>query len=340
MYPDIITPPYMKFGDLEEAEKGLASIKRADYSAENFVISEEGKLSFDLQGSKGTKSLPFMSYGMDRMLNELKIPRAFAYKVVDNQLLTHNINELIQLVPDGQVMTEVFEGQEFIAGFHKQFIQPLRDLDFIKALRNHDALQNSNIRHFVRSPHKMRFHYFYPTETIPGFVDNDAISFGGDFVYSEYGIPLSVNLALLIQVCTNGATLTDEFLHFHYKHAGDRVAAKNALDNALYGLVNPENLEGITERLQMMNANRPSEKYLTGIINKMKRLEISDGLAEALDNRELSFMQIFNEVTRVAHTSTFNPDDRIKLEMLGGRMLSDVKIYENRELLNKPISVN
>jgi len=340
MYPDIITPPYLKFNDLEEAEKGLATIKRADYSAKNFVISEEGKLSFDLQGSAGKKSLPFMSSGMIRMLTELKIPRAFAYKVVDNQLLTHNINELIQLVPDGQVMTETYEGTEFIAGFHKQFIQPLRDLDFIKALKTHDALQGAEIRHFVRSPNKMRFHYFYPKESIPGFSNNDAISFGGDFVYSEYGVPLSVNLALLILVCTNGATLTDEFLHYHYKHAGDRAAAKNALDNALYGLVNPENLGGLTDRLQMMKENRPSEKYLQGIVGKMKRLEISDSFAESVGDPELSFFQIFNEVTRVAHAATLKVDDRMRLEMMGGRMLSDVKIYENRELLKKPVSVN
>jgi len=331
---ELIETPVTAYPTIEQAITDLKGKNRADYAAKNLKVSEDGIVKFDFAGSKGSKSLKFTKSGMIRMLRELSIPKGFAFKVIDNELLTENINELLQLVTNAQVITEGIEGGEFVTGFRKEFISPFRDYEILETIQN-EFPKNTEVRLLTRNENGMRLHYFDKDFKLPDMEYNgDTINFGGNIEYSEYGYkPFKAELALLIMWCTNGAVMSDKKYSYQYKHGGDRFKAISGVQQALLN-ISKKDISEFTQVFDEMKRKSMSEEFFKSAVNTTKK-HYSDFDMTMEQRPTVSFWDMFSEITRIAHEQVVDFDERRALEVFAGKMVMSVKNPMHTDKLRK-----
>lgn len=337
---DLYPTEYSHMKSFNSAIATLSKTERTDYMSTtgDMEIKDNGQLHFSVDNKN--HKLPFCDAGMNRLLSSLKIPNGFAFNIIDNALLTENINDLISKQAHFQIITEKIKDQEFITGFRPDFCSPLRDHEVVEMLKQEFKDQKISPRVLTRSPAGMRIHWVNDDSKIAG-LNNSAIGVGGELDYSEYGAkkPLAISAALMIMICTNGMVMNKNIFQHKYKHSGDRYKAVSNVAEGLNALSDVD-YSPVEQMFSNMGKYHATPKVFQVIRNKVGRLYGKEGFDDCVKSKT-SYWDILNEVTRIAHEKVRDVRLRQKMEMLGGDIINSFEIIENRIAIEKKaISVN
>jgi len=335
---ELQTKATQTFKSFDDAIEVLEKTERQDYLANSFNITNDGRLGFSF-GDGQHRELHFTEIGLRRMLRELKIPESFAFRVVDNHLLTDNIQQLMANLGSSQVVSEKIHGDEFITGFRKSYVAPLRDHEVLNVLRQRLSSNGIHVRHLTRSIQDFRLHYANTNQNLDYLHNNQAISMGGEVVFSEYGSkPMTSKAALLIQWCTNGCVLDESIYKSTFKHDGDRYKAVEAVNRSVEGLLMTGG-EALPEVFNKMKLVKPTEKMFKSIRSRTNKL-LPEEMFDSNCQDDMSYWNMFQEVTRMAHENATTTDNRRALEIVGGSFITAVGKEENYRPLVPSISNN